>query len=122
MVPPDITQSTTDLELQQGETANLECRADGYPSPTISWRREEDLPIRAKDQKSGSVKKCEAYIRKDYQCRERREVMMRFRSKVFAARSEHSARDPGRHGRIHVHRQKWSSTNNQQTYSSQCGL
>ena len=58
MVPPDITQSTTDLELQQGETANLECRADGYPSPTISWRREEDLPIRAKDQKSGSVKKC----------------------------------------------------------------
>ena len=59
MVPPDITQSTTDLELQQGETANLECRADGYPSPAISWRREGDLPIRAKDQKTGSVKKCE---------------------------------------------------------------
>ena len=72
MVPPDITQSTTDLELQQGETANLECRADGYPSPTISWRREEDLPIRAKDRKSGSVKKCQAKQKRVYitGCRE----------------------------------------------------
>jgi hypothetical protein len=58
MVPPDITQSTPDLELQQGETANLECRADGYPTPTISWRREQDLMIRAKDAKTGSTKQC----------------------------------------------------------------
>lgn len=112
MVPPDITQSTTDLELQQGETANLECRADGYPSPTISWRREEDLPIRAKDRKSGSVKKCQAKQKRVSPTAEKKVTL--FRSEVFAAGSEHSARDPGRHGRIHVHRQEHGATSAEQ--------
>lgn len=48
MVPPDITQSTADLEMRQGENAKLECRADGYPQPDISWRREGNKPIRSK--------------------------------------------------------------------------
>ena len=105
MVPPDITQSTTDLELQQGETANLECRADGYPSPAISWRREGDLPIRAKDQKTGSVKKCEP-TRSFTKMQGESVRNIHFRSEVFSARPEHSSRDAGRHGRVHVHRQE----------------
>ena len=105
MVPPDITQSTTDLELQQGETANLECRADGYPSPAISWRREGDLPIRAKDQKTGSVKKCEP-TRSFTKMQGESVRNMHFRSEVFSASPQYSARDAGRHGRVHVHRQE----------------
>ncbi len=59
MVPPDIIQSTPDLELQQGETANLQCRADGYPTPNISWRREDEQMIKAKDAKTGNTRQCE---------------------------------------------------------------
>ena len=53
LVPPDITESSGDLELLQGELAKLECRADGYPRPKISWLREDRKKIRAKDAKYG---------------------------------------------------------------------
>ncbi|TRY67861.1 hypothetical protein TCAL_08054 [Tigriopus californicus] len=60
LVPPDITQSSGDRELRQGEMAILECVADGYPTPTISWRREDNQYIKVKDPRFG-VRKVQRY-------------------------------------------------------------
>ena len=57
MVPPDITRSSDDLELSQGATARLECLADGYPKPKISWKREDDKPIKTTN-RHGITKMC----------------------------------------------------------------
>ena len=65
MVPPDITHSTADLILQQGQSANLECHADGTPMPKISWRREDNSIIKVKNPKGkGGFKKGEYTERK----------------------------------------------------------
>ncbi|XP_071450055.1 protein amalgam-like [Hetaerina americana] len=49
-VPPDISDAETssDITVQEGENATLQCRATGHPSPRIVWRREdgESLIIR----------------------------------------------------------------------------
>eukprot|EP00095_Tigriopus_kingsejongensis_P011807 maker-scaffold71_size417697-snap-gene-2.15 protein:Tk11807 transcript:maker-scaffold71_size417697-snap-gene-2.15-mRNA-1 annotation:"GH24041" len=60
LVPPDITQSSGDRELRQGEMAKLECVADGYPTPTISWRREDNQSIKVKDPRLG-IRKVGSY-------------------------------------------------------------
>lgn len=59
-VPPDITQSSSDQELREGETAHLECRSDGYPKPKISWRREDNEPIKV--MRGTVVQKCKESI------------------------------------------------------------
>jgi len=39
--PPVISDnSTRSLILSEGETAELKCYAGGFPSPKMSWRRE----------------------------------------------------------------------------------
>ncbi|XP_046400586.1 lachesin-like [Ischnura elegans] len=41
-VPPDISDAETssDITVQEGENATLQCRATGHPTPRIVWRRE----------------------------------------------------------------------------------
>ncbi|XP_037080298.1 lachesin-like isoform X2 [Pollicipes pollicipes] len=43
VVPPDILsdQSSGDLTIPEGGSGQLQCRARGYPTPTIIWRRED---------------------------------------------------------------------------------
>ena len=43
MVPPDIDneKSSADIILKTGSTAKLECQANGYPKPRISWIRDK---------------------------------------------------------------------------------
>ena len=61
--PPDIKMDWTskDFEVKIGSTANLDCHADGYPDPTISWTREDKRPLRAR-LPSGEVKTCRFYL------------------------------------------------------------
>ena len=69
MVPPDIdnNKSSDDIILKTGETANLECRANGYPAPTISWIRDKKFQaqnaktrdtIKTKDPETGVIRYC----------------------------------------------------------------
>ncbi|XP_063879732.1 lachesin-like isoform X3 [Scylla paramamosain] len=43
VVPPDIDDSawTGDLVVREGTNVSLECKARGYPPPTVTWRRED---------------------------------------------------------------------------------
>ncbi|XP_055928972.1 lachesin-like isoform X2 [Argiope bruennichi] len=47
LVPPDIimNESSTDITAREGTNVSLVCKAKGYPSPNISWRREDNQPI-----------------------------------------------------------------------------
>ncbi|XP_042898660.2 lachesin isoform X2 [Parasteatoda tepidariorum] len=47
LVPPDIimNESSTDITAREGTNVSLLCKAKGYPSPNISWRREDNQPI-----------------------------------------------------------------------------
>ncbi|XP_071039382.1 lachesin-like [Parasteatoda tepidariorum] len=49
VVPPDIidTDSSSDVLAREGSDVTLVCKAKGYPSPTISWRREDYQPVAA---------------------------------------------------------------------------
>ena len=69
MVPPDIDneKSSADIILRTGTTAKLECRANGYPTPTISWIRDKKLysprenggyMIKSKDPETGLIRLC----------------------------------------------------------------
>lgn len=39
---PRITVSPQDTEVLEGSTAELDCRASGYPVPDIAWTKEGD--------------------------------------------------------------------------------
>ncbi|XP_043214360.1 lachesin-like isoform X1 [Amphibalanus amphitrite] len=47
VVPPDIIsdQSSGDLTIPEGGSGELRCKARGYPTPVITWRREDGRPI-----------------------------------------------------------------------------
>ncbi|CAG2111511.1 unnamed protein product, partial [Medioppia subpectinata] len=49
LVPPDIVvnESSSDVVVNEGSNVNLKCRARGYPTPEITWRREdgERIPL-----------------------------------------------------------------------------
>ncbi len=40
---------------QVGSTVSLECHAEGYPDPSISWQREDKKYLRVKED-SGEIK------------------------------------------------------------------
>jgi hypothetical protein len=58
-IPPDIKieKTSKDFETQIGSTATLECYAEGYPDPSISWLREGKKFLRVKEP-SGEIKNC----------------------------------------------------------------
>lgn len=47
LVPPDILEkgSSSDVVVREGANVTLTCKAVGYPTPNISWRREDNEPI-----------------------------------------------------------------------------
>ena len=56
-IPPDIKieKTTKDFETQIGSSVTLECHAEGYPDPSISWLREDKKYLRVKEA-SGEIK------------------------------------------------------------------
>ena len=63
-IPPDIKieKTSKDFETQIGSTATLECHAEGYPDPSISWLREGKKFLRVKEP-SGDIKNCEQNLK-----------------------------------------------------------
>ncbi|XP_054721618.1 lachesin-like [Uloborus diversus] len=47
LVPPDILDegSSSDVIVREGANVTLTCKAVGYPTPNITWRREDNEPI-----------------------------------------------------------------------------
>ncbi|KAF8764049.1 Lachesin like protein [Argiope bruennichi] len=47
LVPPDILDqgSSSDVVVREGANVTLTCKAGGYPTPNITWRREDNEPI-----------------------------------------------------------------------------
>ncbi|XP_042896243.1 lachesin-like [Parasteatoda tepidariorum] len=47
LVPPDILEegSSSDVIVREGSNVTLTCKAVGYPTPNITWRREDNEPI-----------------------------------------------------------------------------
>ena len=47
IVPPDILDegSSSDVVVREGANVTLTCKAVGYPTPNITWRREDNEPI-----------------------------------------------------------------------------
>ncbi|XP_036232478.2 neurotrimin [Bactrocera oleae] len=47
VVPPDIIdyQTSHDMIVQEGQNVTLICTATGLPTPTVTWRRERDVPL-----------------------------------------------------------------------------
>ncbi|XP_055908905.1 neurotrimin-like isoform X1 [Eupeodes corollae] len=47
VVPPDILDypTSTDMVVREGSNVTLKCAATGSPEPTITWRRENGVPI-----------------------------------------------------------------------------
>ena len=62
-IPPDIKieKTTKDFETQIGSTVTLECHAEGYPDPSISWLREDKKYLRVKEAK-GEIKNREIFF------------------------------------------------------------
>ena len=47
LVPPDIDdrQTSSDVMVNEGDDADLVCKANGHPRPTIEWFREDKTHI-----------------------------------------------------------------------------
>jgi Immunoglobulin I-set domain. len=47
VIPPDISSEETsgDMMVPEGGSAKLVCKAKGYPTPKITWRREDNKEI-----------------------------------------------------------------------------
>ncbi|XP_063824550.1 lachesin-like [Ostrinia nubilalis] len=45
-VPPDITSSSSEVMVREGDNVTLHCATSGTPPPTITWRREDSAQIR----------------------------------------------------------------------------
>ena len=52
-VPPDIDdrQTSSDVIVNEGDDADLVCKANGHPRPTIEWFREDKTHINVMDLK-----------------------------------------------------------------------
>ena len=41
--PPNITYISANMTVNQSESVNLNCRADGYPKPDITWSKDGNI-------------------------------------------------------------------------------
>lgn len=57
-VPPDILDypTSSDMVVHEGSNVTLQCAATGYPSPTITWRREDNHNIVISNTLTGKLK------------------------------------------------------------------
>jgi len=48
LVPPNIIleESSSDVVVVEGRNIELICRATGNPKPSISWQRDDGLPLK----------------------------------------------------------------------------
>jgi hypothetical protein len=48
--PPEINaySSSGDMAVKEGEPTVLTCKAEGHPTPMVTWKREDVKPIRGK--------------------------------------------------------------------------
>lgn len=58
LVPPNIldtesTQST--IAIRENQNISLTCKANGFPTPKIMWRREDGQPILVERRKKGKL-------------------------------------------------------------------
>ena len=51
-----------DVEAKLGASVKIKCNADGYPTPTIKWMREDGNLIKIKDSSTGRTLKLEKFI------------------------------------------------------------
>ena len=51
VVPPDILveESSSDVIASEGSNVTLRCKANGYPQPTLKWKREDQTTIPVHD-------------------------------------------------------------------------
>lgn len=64
-VPPEITNITYDRTVNKGDTVILDCKATGYPAPTITWTRVSDnsvlrMPLTISGKQDEGTYKCTA--------------------------------------------------------------
>ncbi len=47
LVPPSIVESETssDTVIDERQKLSLRCKSDGYPSPVVTWRREDNKDL-----------------------------------------------------------------------------
>lgn len=59
LVPPDIDdrQTSSDVIVHEGEDADLVCKANGHPKPTIEWYREDKGHINLFDPKLNQTRR-----------------------------------------------------------------
>ena len=60
-VPPnilDIESTPSSVAVRENLNINMTCRADGFPSPKIIWRREDGDGIAVDKKKKGKGKYC----------------------------------------------------------------
>lgn len=55
-VPPnilDIESTPSSVAVRENQNINMTCRADGFPTPKIIWRREDGQSITVERKKKG---------------------------------------------------------------------
>lgn len=62
-VPPDIldTESSSDVLAREGTDVSMVCKAKGYPTPTLTWRREDHQPVAVGNWQANNMKGNKSY-------------------------------------------------------------
>ena len=62
-MPPDIldTESSSDVLAREGTDVSMVCKAKGYPTPTLTWRREDHQPVAVGNWQANNMKGNDSY-------------------------------------------------------------
>jgi neurotrimin len=64
-VPPNIIDedsSTSAVAVRENQNISLVCKAEGFPTPKIMWRREDNQPITLDRKKKGKCLSKRFYV------------------------------------------------------------